>query len=166
MQIISGIQSDGAATRHRLTAILLYRIHGHLASVCQTKKLGKGENDMGSIFSQNPPPTAHRLTLTLSLSAPLLACCMLQKNSPSSVCSWYSSLRFVRNEADWARQLLNWTRLSWRTMGGEGRWDSGLAAESEIRTEGGRGGIPPRVAFPRHIRLYREQPVEGQNRNW
>lgn len=32
---------------------------------------------------------------------------------------------------------MNWTRLSWRTMRGEGQWDSGSAGESEIGKGGG-----------------------------
>lgn len=58
------------------------------------RKLAKGENDKGAIFSQNPPPTAHELSLPLFLSfSPsysLLCCFFLHKIPPCSACPSYS----------------------------------------------------------------------------
>lgn len=72
LQIISDIQREVAAdeTPQRCFPFISAAswIAAVAASVCQTKKLAKGENDMGSIFSQNPPPTAHKLSPSLSHS--------------------------------------------------------------------------------------------------
>lgn len=74
MQIISGIQHEGAANR-TATEIILFHLHrAAIASACQTKKLANGENDKGSIFSQNPTPTTHTLSPSFCLFIPGLFC--------------------------------------------------------------------------------------------
>lgn len=75
MQIISGIQHEGAANQ-TATEILLFHLHkAAIASACQTKKLANGENDKGSIFSQKSHTDhPHTVSLFLCLFIPGLFC--------------------------------------------------------------------------------------------
>lgn len=70
MQIISGIQLEGNSRSNTDKDIFAATRIAALASACQTKKAAKGENDTGSIFSQDLPPT----NLSLSpICSPLFA---------------------------------------------------------------------------------------------
>lgn len=76
--------SEGAVDQAP-TEIFLFHLHSYLdssreRSACQTKKLAKGENDKGSIFSQKSPtdrPRAVSLSLSLSFLLPGLFCSSL-----------------------------------------------------------------------------------------